>query len=490
MPESRFELKIGAPVSTGDGACGHVQQVILDPREHRLVALVVRRGRLFDQSVVVPLEQVADAADDEVRLKINCAQVAASPVFNPNEYVELGGGRQGHVVRLAEAVQTESPGSLHATQPMLTLRAGQSVACRDGHAGQVRLLLSGPQGQVRHFVLHQGRRRGRDVIVPVDRIQEVGPDNVVLTVERRALISLPEYHPDDVIAAEVKRALWDDDALREDDALDVTVREGVAILNGYVMTAGSKARVEQAARKAPGVLGIEDQLTSDQELVSAVAHKVAGAACAQGRTVYVHARNGIVYLGGEAGSAAERTAIEECAASVSQVRGIINRIRAPGVVVDGEERRVLQPGIGQAVYAADVRLGHVKHVVISPRNRRVTAMVVTGEFPDPEYPDTHTLPVLPPKRARQVVIPIGEVRHVTRGGVELRVSGAVAAECDDLDPVRFTKPDAAWQPPYPYSRADVLVDLHSLPSFVEAPPNGARSGARADEPTNVKDSLI
>jgi hypothetical protein len=51
------------------------------------------------------------------------------------------------------------------------------------------------------------------------------------------------------------------------------------------------------------------------------------------------------------------------------------------------------------------------------------------------------------------------VHEVTEGGVMLRISGIDAARYPDFDPANFVAPDAGWQPPHPYTHADVLLDL-------------------------------
>jgi osmotically-inducible protein OsmY len=353
----------------------------------------------------------------------------------------------------------ESP----AQQPheALALRSGQQVFCRDGHAGHVTSLLLDPRGQVRQFVMRLGHL-GHEVIVPVDWVGESDAENVHLSVNRHALEGLPGYRPDSVIAAEVDRALWNDDVLREGDyhEIDVVVSNGVVSLNGYVMTLTIKARVEQAARTVHDVSDVENHLIADDQVVIAVAQALDHDAQTREQTVYVSARNGIVSLSGEVSSAAVRAAVEECAASVPVVRGVLNYVQALGVARHDEEQRVLQPQIGAEVYASDIRLGRVERAIISPHNRRVTAFVAHGQFPEPAHSDPSVLPVemlhAAPEWHR--VIPINAVSDVNASGVLLRITSGEAARLADFDPARFVTPDANWQLPYPYHLADVMLE--------------------------------
>ena len=343
----------------------------------------------------------------------------------------------------------------------LALRPGQQVFCLDGHAGHVTLPLLDPRRQVRQFVMHLGYL-GHDVIVPVDWVYESDAESVHLSVNRHALEGLPGYRPDSVIAAEVDRALWNDDVLRQSDyhEINVTVSNGVVILNGHVMTGSIKVRAEQAAQKVPDVLGVENHLIPDEQVVIAVMQALGHDARTREQRVYASARNGVVYLSGKVSSTAMRATVEECAASVPEVRGVLNYMRAQGVARDDEEQRVLEPHIGAEVYASDIRLGRVERAIISLHNRRVTAIVAHGQFPKPAHSDPSVLPVerlhAAPEWHR--VIPNNVVSDVNASGVLLRITSVEAARLADFDPAHFVTPDANWQLPYPYLLADVMLE--------------------------------
>lgn len=346
----------------------------------------------------------------------------------------------------------------------LALRSGQQVYCRDGHAGHVTLLLLDPRGQVRQLVMRLDYL-GHEAIVPADWVSEFNAEKVYLSVNRRVLRGLPGYHSDSVIAAEVDRALWKDDVLRQSDyhEIDVTVSNGIVSLDGYVMARSIKDRAEQTARKVPVVLGVENHLIPDGQVVMAVAQALGHDVHTREQVVYVSAHNGMVSLNGEVNSAAVRTAIEECAAGVPIVRGVLNYVQAPGVVRDDAEQRVLQPHIGAEVNASDIRLGQVEWVIICPHNRRVTAIVAHGPFPDLAQPDSELSLTQLPQHEHHLVIPMTIVREVTAGGVLLRISSSEAARLADFNPSHFVKPDANWQPPYPYHLVDVMLEPGGVP---------------------------
>ncbi len=479
MVKPRWEVKIGSPVMATDGEYGRLQQLILDPHQQRVVALLVRKhGLIPAHIVIVPEDQVAEATDREVRLKISQKQVDALPEYLPDSGLEVEGRHYGvdddsFAVRGAQGFEigrtptARRPGMLENQIPQaererlaLQLRAGHEVFCRDGHAGKVSLMLLGPRGRVKGFVMHTGHLPGRNLIVPVAWVQEVDKENVHLSVEKHALESLPDYGPDIDLAEEVDKALWTDEFLRETDykEIEVRVENGIVILRGHVITLMNRLRIEDATRSVPGVLGVENHLVVDDDLVFAVVQALGNDRRTELERVSVGAQNGVITLNGKVGSAAIRDAAEEVAANIPEVRGVVNYLEAPHVIVDPDEEIVLEPPIGQEVSATDMLFGLVERVIINPHNRRVTAFVSHGNFPDLGHTDEHGLPDESSLQERRILLPIHMVRYEAVGSVELNVSSREALRERDFVPSDFVSPPEGWQPPYPYHQDDVLFE--------------------------------
>ncbi len=477
MAEPRFEIKIGSPVMATDGEYGRLQALVLDPRRVRVVALLVRRhGLPPSRIVVVPEEAVARATENEVQLKISREQVQALPEYQPDSGLVADGHKyetddQTFAVRGAQGIQvgrTHASGKPGLLESQLTgsemehlalrLRAGQQVFCRDGHAGRVSLILLDPWGQVKGFVMHSGHLPGENLIVPVAWVQEVDGENVHLSMENYALLSLPAYSPDYVLAEEVEKALWAEEILRETDVHDISfpVQDGIVSLRGHVVTLWNKHRAEEIARSVAGVLGVENHLVVDDELAIDVAQALSGDQRTRQEKVYVGAQHGVLTLTGQVPSLAIRQAAEEVAARVPQVRAVANYLEAPEAVIDPESQRVLQPPTRGLVYATDIPLGNVERVIINPHNRRVTAFVAHGKFPDPGYAGKHMMPDEIPQQERHVVIPTRAVRYETENSVLLNVSSLEAARYRDLDSTDLVSAPIGWQPPYPYQWDEVL----------------------------------
>ena len=457
MVEQRWEVKIGSTVTTTDSDYGQLQQLLVDPEQERVVGLLVRpHGWLPYHPVVVPENAIADASEDEVRLNISQEQVDALPEYTPDS--ELVVDSRNYEV----------------DDELLLIQAGQRVFCRDQYAGWVSLVLLLPDGRVKGFVLHTGHLRSRPFVVPTARSQKVDRNHVYLSAEKHDLEGLPDYRLDDAIAAEVEAALWSDEILRNTDysEIGVSVEDGIVRLQGHVNTWRNKTRAEETARAVAGILGLENNLILDEDLENAVAQALGNDERTRFERIFVGAQNGFITLNGHVDSADVREAAGAIAASVPQVRGVINTIHAPNVEIDSKELLVWQPLIGKEVSATDMQLGQVERVIIDPRNRRVTAFVVRGTFPDSGDKDSYRLPSDEPQQERSVVIPINAVRYATDSSVLLEVSGAEAALYRAFDTADFIYPPAEWGPPYPYRWEQVLFE-----------------GQRLEEPENENGSI-
>jgi hypothetical protein len=252
--------------------------------------------------------------------------------------------------------------------------------------------------------------------------------------------------------------LWDDESLRDTDyhEIGLTVQDGIVSLRGHVGTLLNKHRAEEAARSAAGVLGVENHLVVDDELVIDVAQALGRDQRTRLELIYVGAQNGIIILNGQVANKAVRDVAEKLAASIPQVRGVVSHLQAPDAPIDSAEQKVLQPPIGRKIHATDLTLGIVERVIINPRNRRVTAFVAHGKFPDLRYAGKHMSPLDIPQQERWVVVPIWAVHYVTESSVILNVSSLEASRYQDLGSTDLVVPPAGWQPPYPYHGDEVL----------------------------------
>lgn len=423
MTEERMELRIGTPIIARDGAYGYLEQIVIDRPSSRVTGLVVRKNPLVDTAPVIPLEKIADATDEEIRVQLNCAQIARLPDFDATE-----------------------------TLPEI-LHAGQTVRTTDGHTSHIVDLLITPSGNIHHLVVHTGILAGQNVILPVESVSQVKQLTVLLKSNQRELESLPSYRPDADILGDLESALWRDPVLRvlERHSMEPEVSDGIVILRGHVATTIAKMKASTIAATVPGVLKVCNLLTSDPDIQSLVAQTLGQEPCLRDEYPRVEVQHGVVILSGKVGSAQARRIAEECAASIPQVRGVLNYLRAPGIEHDERTLRVFQPRIGQEVFTADpLPLGRVIRVIVNPKNRLVVGMVVESmgdqTIVKPDEPIT----------SREIILPASVIELVTVGGVFLSVSRQHTVWADAFDESDFDPPPADWTPPYPYFTGDIV----------------------------------
>lgn len=479
MAAKRWEIKIGAPVEASDGPLGRVQQVVLNPGDQRVAALVVRRGVLFGQDIVVPIEAVDEATDKLIRLRLSSDQLRSQPVFQPADYLSftttIEGYEPGQAVfsLLGQVCGKAQAGHGAMAEPGAVIRAGQRVECRDGYTGKVdRVLLDERSGRATHFVIRKGVLRSKDIMAPVEWVSEFQPDHLKLAVDRAALEQLPEYLPDEEIEWAIEQALWEDELIRHGvlayTPIEIAVQDGIVTLRGHVNTSVERQRIEEITQAVRGVQGLENHLVLDYEVEVAVAQALGRDSRTRDHIVQVSSRFGYVFLQGQVPSKEIQMAAEEIAATVPQVRGVINRLRMSRKRAPKTALRVVEPRIGQDVYAVNIYIGQVYKVVISPRSRRVSAVIVRGKLLDPQQADPKQLLEAWPQPERAVVVPAEHVGHVSIS-VFLTLTPAEYARLPDFNPADFTPPDDAWEPPFPYHREEVLLDLgHSKEASYEA----------------------
>jgi osmotically-inducible protein OsmY len=339
------------------------------------------------------------------------------------------------------------------------IHVGQKVFLPgDQTFGLITKLYLNPGGKISHLAIRTTRLFGRHKMVPIASVSDVTPLRVLLSINRHQFRELPGFHSDGLIAEGVDRALWKDIVLRDTDygEIDVRVVDGIVTLNGHVITGMNQWRAETAAKSIPGVLGVKSYLVPDDRLTVEIAGALGQIEKREGCKFFTRVENGLAVLTGDVSSAALRDEAEQCVARIPWVRGIINDIHAPGIILDPEKQRFLQPLIGKELFFKDGLSVKIQKVVINPLNRCVIAVVALGQLPDPQRQDRDAGYGGDNSPKRQMVLPIGLITYLTPSAGFLRLDSREAAQFGDYDPSCYMAPDKGWLPPYPYCTAEVL----------------------------------
>lgn len=260
------------------------------------------------------------------------------------------------------------------------------------------------------------------------------------------------------LTAKSMRVLEADPLLSRSDIAHIGIRvsDSVATLTGHVAQAGNQARAEAIVRALPGVTKVVNHLVVDGELMITVAQALGHDPQTEQEALQVNVQHGVVHLGGFMKRAAVRTRAAQVAASIPQVRGVINGIQTVESVVNTDEERFVQPLVGSPIYATDGQVGHVQQVVIDPQTRRVTAVVVHAQLAVPQDLNWAHLPTARLQPQDDILVPIHNIRCPPSGALFLNVNSGEAGHFIHFNPLHFAPPAPNWQPPYPYVSTDIL----------------------------------
>ncbi len=237
-----MQIKDGASVYGADGQeVGKVDRVVMDPRTNEITHLVVRKGWLFSEDRVVPIDLVEPASDERVLLRHDVQNLDDLPLFEETHYVARDAGEGGAGGRGAGMADEGVPGvppvgttmgpgaagfapGLYWYPPMgaawpsyyaggygrtasnyvghteqnipegtVGLKEGADVISADGeHVGTVKEVITNAEvNRATHMVISEGWLFKEKRAIPVDWIREVGEDSIRLGVEAHTLRQIP-----------------------------------------------------------------------------------------------------------------------------------------------------------------------------------------------------------------------------------------------------------------------------------------------------------
>lgn len=167
-------------------------------------------------------------------------------------------------------------------------------------------------------------RGGRIHRVPVDQISFSGKD-MVLSIRGDALDA---FHDDESIEAALTLAIARTRAIPADEGreIELSVRSGRIVLSGNVRTKQAAEAVKAAAANVAGATSVSVQIVDDVELEFAIARALYNAGIARDAGIHPRSALGDITLFGFAASAGVAAEAVRCAARVSGVRAVHDRI--------------------------------------------------------------------------------------------------------------------------------------------------------------------
>jgi PRC-barrel domain len=201
------EYNIGAEVRCGDGVCGQLRCVVVDPVARALTHLVVEPKHRWGLGKLVPIDLV-DASAKEICLRCSTAEFDALEdgeetrlLSEPSDQLGYGAGQvlawpYYPLGAMGSAGMASGPQSItydRVPAGEVEVRRGEHVHATDGNIGRVRGLVIDPHDHhVTHVLLEEGHLWGKkEVAIPIDAVTDVAADGVRLDLTRDEVRDLP-----------------------------------------------------------------------------------------------------------------------------------------------------------------------------------------------------------------------------------------------------------------------------------------------------------
>lgn len=230
-----MQFKQHTPVYTNAGEnVGKVDRIALDPKSREVTYLIVRKGFLFTEDKLLPIELVQEATEDRVTLAGDAGNLDRLPVFEETQYLPLD-LREGDGVDMSRARERADDSVIAASTTILApslfwypsvgigpqgypnwvgptyvertetnvpedavaLQTGVSVTTRDGkNVGAVdEVIARGQDHRATHLVVSHGVVFKKRKAVPVQWIDDVSDGGITLGVHSDLVTRLPDHHP-------------------------------------------------------------------------------------------------------------------------------------------------------------------------------------------------------------------------------------------------------------------------------------------------------
>ena len=220
-----MQFKQGTHVYTQNGNdVGEIDRVVLDPQTDEVTHVVVRKGWLFTEDKVVPIDLIDKAVADQIQLRADVTNLDDLPEFEeryyvpPNEASDEALSREYDPAEVAPSLYWYPPiGSawagyyngyyaypqvpyvVHSEQNIpegtIGLKEGARVVSSDDeNVGNVeRIFTNNELNRATHLLIAAGWLFKERRLIPVDWIRTVNEDEIDLAVTASTLEKIPAY---------------------------------------------------------------------------------------------------------------------------------------------------------------------------------------------------------------------------------------------------------------------------------------------------------
>jgi osmotically-inducible protein OsmY len=283
----------GRPVLCSDGQGGTLISLLCEVSSRRLTHIAVKRSRLFGKTIMLPVEAVTRATDDEVRLDCSLAELAAASVSGD-----------------------QRPGIMLHQHTVVTAETG---------SGTLLLVAVQPASGILTSLVARNLLPGRDTLLCAEEVSVLATGRVTVSLAPADLQAKPPYRGDRELQREVEQILFDLGFLHIDlKGMRMCVRAGVLSMQGNISSTlrGELARDQVAGIK--GLLAIENRLVGDDTLAASIACALGQDERTRDLPIGVYPQLGVVRLSGSVHSSGQKAVAAEIAQAFPGVRAVSN----------------------------------------------------------------------------------------------------------------------------------------------------------------------
>lgn len=166
-----MNIRLDVDVNCLDGLAGHCAAVVLNPVTRVISHIVVKPAAHGHAQALVPLGTVVHGSVQQIDLRCTLD--------------ELG--------QLGPFVPGEPSGQAALPESEVVVYGGTPVRATDGQVGQVdRFFIAADSGAIMQLVLLEKHLLSRkDFVIPVDQIDRIGGDAVILKLSKHEIEQLP-----------------------------------------------------------------------------------------------------------------------------------------------------------------------------------------------------------------------------------------------------------------------------------------------------------
>lgn len=254
----------------------------------------------------------------------------------------------------------------------------------------------------------------------------------------------PHDRTDDEVHEEIRNAICRRSQIRSLDvsSFSVLVKDGTVTLVGHLSMDDNLQLIERLCWSVSGVIAVKNRLVLDGDLQLQVAQALAKDERTRPFVFPVGSSHGWVSIAGQVPNREFQLVAEEVAGAVPSVRGVIALPTIGGQPPPAQVQPV-QPQIAAQVYDRNGEVGEVglvTEIVIQPRNRLVTHVVVLGK----EKLAART------QRGTEHLVPVEAMEWVSHTSIFLRRNGPLLSSFPTFHTAEYPVAPCTWQPPYPY----------------------------------------